>query len=142
MKKLLLILLFIGFLFGSMSAYAQNQNKKEQLEALKVATFTKTMNLTSQEATVFWPIYNEYDSEIEALRKTKLKLDNASATDAEIEKVVDGEIIYRQQELDIIKKYHSKFKKILPIKKVALMYKAQKDYQKALIELLQQSKEK
>ncbi len=139
MKTLIHKLLLIAFLLAGMMVQAQpNQNKKEQLEALKVATFTKTLNLTSQEAATFWPIYNEYDSELDALRKKhkedKGKLDNAAnLSDAEIEKLVDGEIIFRQQELDIIKKYHAQFKKILPMKKVALIYKAQDEYKKALL---------
>jgi ABC-type uncharacterized transport system substrate-binding protein len=54
------------------------------------------------------------------------------------EKLVDGEIIFRQQELDIIKKYHAQFKKILPIKKVALLYKAQEDYKKELLKQIQE----
>ena len=132
-------------LFLSLQGFAQGgTSKKEALEALKVAFITQRLNLTPEEAQVFWPIYNQFETETETLRKKRREekvaaMDDVSKlSDKEIEKLVDGEIIFRQQELDIIKKYHAQFKKILPIKKVALLYKAQEDYKKELLKQIQE----
>lgn len=141
--RFLSLLLFALFL--SLQGFAQgNASKKEALEAMKVAFITQKLGLTPEEAQVFWPIYNQYETELDALRK-KRKDEKVSAmddvskvNDKELEKVVDGEIIFRQQELDIIKKYHAQFKKILPIKKVAMLYKAQEDYKKELLKQIQE----
>ena len=54
-------------------------------------------------------------------------------TDKELEQLVDNEIIFRQQELDITKKYHPQFKQILKPRKLALFYKAQEEFKKELL---------
>lgn len=139
--SLLLVLLII-----SNTAFAQGGSKKEALEAIKVGIITKKLDLTPDEAKVFWPIYNLYEDELGALRKKRKEEKNTdditTLNDKEVEKVVDGEILFRQQELDIIKKYHAQFKKILPIKKVALLYKAQDEYKKELLKQIQEKGKK
>lgn len=142
--KLFLSSLFFVALLVSQT-YAQSKiSTRESLESMKVAFITQKLNLTPDEAKLFWPVYNQYETELEALRKNRkaeknLVIDDVSnMTDADVEKAADGEIIFRQQELDIIKKYHIQFKKVLPIKKVALLYKAQDGYKKELLKKIQE----
>ena len=59
-------------------------------------------------------------------------------SDAELEKAVDGEIIFRNSELEILKKYHPQFKKVLPIRKVARLYKAEEDFKRRLVEMIRE----
>ena len=61
--------------------------------------------------------------------------------DKEVEKLIDGEMIFRQQELDVMKKYHGQFKEVLPMKKVALLYKAEEDFKKELLERIKERRE-
>ncbi len=58
-------------------------------------------------------------------------LDNAS--DKDIENTVDGEIAHMQRMLDIKKKYHARFKEVLPIKKVAKLYHAEDQFKRRLL---------
>ena len=145
MKKIVFSGFYFVLTFIGLTAVAQNRVNRESIESMKVAFITNRLNLSPQEAQVFWPVFNRFENELEGLRKKRrnersVLMENfQGATDAEIERLVDGEIIFRQQELDILKKYHSEFKKILPIKKVALLYKAEEDYKK---ELLQQIKDR
>jgi len=135
---------FFYILFFSMLGFAQdNISKKEALEAMKVSFITQKLNLTPEEARIFWPVYNQYETELDVLRKKrkdeKVSMDDVTKiNERELEKLVDGEVVFRQQELDVIKKYHVQFKKILPIKKVALLYKAQEDYKKELLKQIQE----
>jgi hypothetical protein len=143
MKNYLILTLFASSISFRIHAQGGGQNK-ERIESLKIAFITRKVGLTAEEARLFWPIFNAFEAEQESLRKKHNKekmaiLDELSdASDAEIEKLVDGEIIFRQQELDIFKKYHPQFKKILPIKKVALLYRAQEEFQKELLKKLQE----
>lgn len=138
----------VVLMLGAFGAAAQGGAKKEQLEAMKVAFITNRLNLTPDEAQVFWPIYNLYETELEALRakrkedRRNMKDDFATATDKEIENYVDGEIAYKQEELDINKKYNTQFKKVLPMKKVAMLYKAQDDYKRELLKQIQEKGKK
>ena len=138
----------LTFLFFTTAIIAQERRPaKERVDAMKIGFLTERLNLTSEEAKIFWPVYNMYSDELEKLRKsrreniinTKENLDELS--DAELEKNVDNEIIFRQNELEIIKKYHPQFKKILPIKKVAKLYKSEDDFKRRLLEMIQGRKE-
>lgn len=138
----------LTFLFFTTVIIAQERRPaKERVDAMKIGFLTERLNLTSEEAKTFWPVYNMYSDELEKLRKgrreniinAKENLDNLS--DAELEKNVDNEIIFRQNELEIIKKYHPQFKKILPISKVAKLYKSEDDFKRRLLEMIQGRKE-
>ncbi len=99
--------------------------KRENIEAQRVAFITQELNLTPEEAQKFWPVYNQYTEKLQESRKkrrqemkeSKENIDELS--DKEVEKLVDEEISERQKELDLQKEYHAKFKAVLPIKKVA-----------------------
>lgn len=120
---------------------------KERMEAMKVGFLTDKLNLTSEEAKAFWPVYNQYSDELEQLRKNRRDkmIDNRrninEMSDSEIEKAVDGEIIFRQSELEVLKKYHPQFKKILPIKKVGQLYRAEDDFKRKLLEMIKERRE-
>jgi hypothetical protein len=136
-------------LFVSMSLLAQAQEPvREKVESMKVGFLTERLNLTSEEAKVFWPVYNKYGDELESLRKSRREnLMNAKKNfdemnDRDIEKAVDNEIAFRQNELDLLKKYHPQFKSVLPIKKVAKLYRAEEDFKRKLLDMIQEKRER
>lgn len=119
---------------------------KDKIEALKIGFLTDRLSLTPEEARQFWPVYNKYQDELEALRKSRrdnILNDNTSLetmSDADLEKMVDNELAFHQSELDILKKYHPQFKKILPIRKVAMLYRAEEDFKRHLLELIREKR--
>lgn len=160
MKKSLLILsLLIG---TSVAALAQPENpppphpgkkgqpgrphqpRKEKVEAMKIGFITNHLNLTPEEAQKFWPVYNEYSAKHEDLRKSrKSEFRDAannleSLSDKEVEALVDNEIIFRQKEIDLQKEYHKQFKAILPIRKVAKLYRAEEMFKRELVKRIQE----
>ena len=122
-------------------------DRKEQIESMKIAFLTKKLDLTPDEAKRFWPVFNQFTDEIQGLRKDrKDKIRDArddfdKLSDKDVEKLVDDEIIFRQQELDVIKKYHAQFKSVLPIKKVARLYRAQEEFKRELLERIKDRRE-
>lgn len=119
-------------------------SKRENIESMKIAYLTKKLNLTSEEAQKFWPVFNQFTNELDAVKSNRRKTirnakeDFDQLSDKEVEKVVDGDLVFRQQELDIVKKYHNQFKQVLPIKKVAMLYRAEDDFKKELIEKIKE----
>ena len=117
-------------------------DKKEKLDAMRVGFLTQRLDLSSEEAKVFWPVYNKYSDELQALRKNRRKAlmdareEFANMPDKDVEKLVDNEIAFRQNELDIMKKYHAQFKQVLPIKKVAILYKTEEEFKHELLQKL------
>ena len=61
------------------------------------------------------------------------KDDFSQLSDADIETLVDEQINFRQKEIDVLKSYHPQFKKVLPVKKVALLYRAEDEFKRHLI---------
>jgi hypothetical protein len=120
---------------------------KEKVEAMKVGFITERLNLSAEEAQSFWPVYNKYHDELEALRKNRrenimnAKQNFDEMSDAELEKTVDSELGFRQSELDVQKKYHPQFKKVLPIKKVAKLYRAEEDFKRHLLDMIKEKRE-
>jgi len=119
---------------------------REQVETMKIGFLTQRLNLSSEEAKVFWPVYTKYQDELEVLRKSRREnLGNPKHFDElsekEVEKAVDSELGFRQSELDLLKKYHGQFKQVLPIKKVAMLYRAEEDFKRELLDRLKENRQ-
>lgn len=139
MKKYIYLVAIIATI--SLNAMAQ---KGERLEAMKIGFITERLNLSSDEAKVFWPVYNKFTDDLKKLRQsTKGKIseemaDMPAMTDAEAEKVLNDMVNFKINEAELIKKYAAEFKKILPVKKVVLLFKAENDFKRELLKKLAQ----
>ena len=65
-------------------------------------------------------------------------VESTTMTDAEAEKVLNDMVNFKIQEADLLKKYASEFKKVLPVKKVVLLFKAENDFKRELLKKLSQ----
>ena len=74
MKKYILIPLFalvVSTLFAQHGPRPEAfREKKDKMNAMKAAYVTEELNLSTEEAQRFWPIYNEMNDKIEDLRMT------------------------------------------------------------------------
>ena len=131
MKKLLMILMFVLGAAGFAMAQDEGDGKNDggKIEALKIAYLTKKLNLSTEEAQKFWPIYNTYIKEV---RQTRI--------DARLNK--KNEIETEEKLLNIRKKYNGEFAKALSSDKVNSFFRAEKEFgaylQKELMERRQQ----
>lgn len=148
MKKLMILL---ALMLGT-RGFAQNAPpplppppppdgpKKEKVEAMRIAFLTQKLDLSPEEAQKFWPVYNEFKKKRDELHKKRreemksAKENIDSLSDKQVEALVDGEILFRQKNLDLEKEYHGKFKSVLPIKKVARLYRAEEQFTHRLLE--------
>lgn len=155
MKALTLKTLFlISFICFSGSIYSQQmggppgrkgelkQEKKENIEAMKIAFLTNKLDLTPEEAQKFWPVYNQYQEKLHELRK-KRRMDEKESkrnfdelTDKELEQGIENDLAARQKELDLQKEYNTKFKAVLPIRKVSKLYAAEEQFKMVLLDRL------
>ena len=139
MKKYIYLLVIVATI--SLNAMAQ---KGGRLEAMKIGFITERLNLSSDEAKVFWPVYNKFTDDMKKLRQSsKGKIseemaDMPAMTDSEAEKVLNDMVNFKIQEADLLKKYAAEFKKVLPVKKVVLLFKAENDFKRELLKKLSQ----
>lgn len=141
-KKTSLIIILFFYISTVVFSQVGNRRKevREKIESQKIAFITKELNLTTVEAQQFWPIYNEYSDKNEELLKSmgKKNIENRAVdideiTDKEALDIADEQIVLAQKLLDLRKKYHLEFKKVLPPKKLLKLYMAEKEFKKVLL---------
>ena len=147
-----LVFLMIPVTFGQSKEEKKQHTQKtkkrpsrEKVKAMKIGYITDKLSLTAEEAQKFWPVYNEFEDKMDDIRKKrkeayKKSKESGELTDVEIEKRVDSHIFMEQKELDIKKEYHAKFKTVLPIKKVAKLYKANENFKRDLLKKIRDHK--
>ena len=147
MKTKYLFLVIITLI--STNIFSQNckdyKKNREKYEAEKVAYITKQLNLSVKESQEFWPLYNEYQNKKDdifiSLRKIHKNIvkdfDNISDQDAE--KALNQISDLKVQQAELSKEYEKKFLKVLPPKKVLLLYKAERDFKKTLLKELKKA---
>jgi hypothetical protein len=145
MKKLVFILLIMLTMPGLKTA-AQNTNL-EKLNNYKIGFFTKKLNLTSQEAEKFWPVYNDYQSQRNQIQIEKLKLNRnfnlneSTLSDKQLEEMGDKYVDCLVQESNLAVVFHKKLKEVLPPAKVIMYYQAENQYKIQLLNELQTAKQ-
>lgn len=110
---------------------------REKIKAYQVAFFTQKLDLTADEAKGFWPLYDAYKEDLTVLRKEQRsiikKTNNDDLTDKELEVIISKRFEIEQQKLDLEKAYYLKFKKVLPIQKVAKLPQVEKAFRENLL---------
>ena len=124
------------------NAQAQPQHKnngwQERIQSEKIAFLTAELNLSPEEAQVFWPVYNKIAAEKKELNKavkTSYKalleaLNSDTATDKEIDKLLDDYLAAKQANKEAGKGDVKEFRKVLPSKKVAKLYVAEEKFRR------------
>ncbi len=145
-SKLLSSLLFIGVIAFSSTAQPpkENASKREKVEQLKIAYITKELNLTSEEAKAFWPLYNAMTTEISTERKKRRKL--AQQLKANLETLSEEEIKTKTQEMLDSEIAESKLKKehlekiagVVGYKKAVTLLALEQQFKKELLKRLNQ----
>lgn len=138
------ITLFILMLSLSVAAQGKDE-KRERIKALKTAFITTELDLTSEEAAKFWPVYNSFDEKQFEIRHQKMR--TLGKKIEAVETLSDKEalaILNQMEDLDEEsfqnkKKLISSLKSIISPRKIIKLKKAEDDFQRML---LKQFKEK
>ncbi len=137
--KTILVLLIISNLPNLAFGQHEKHNiDKEKIKAMKVSFITQKLDLSSEEAQKFWPVYNEFEKKNEALFMERKKIRKISKseielTDKQIETNINNEFNIKQKELNLEKEYFTKFKAVIPIKKIEQLYLAQDQFKRELL---------
>src|SRR5262245_58679841 len=128
-----LAMLFAVALYAS-PAFAQEKTADtnmqilmEKVKADKKLVVAANMDLTEAEAKQFWPIYEEYQRDLQALNdrigKAVLAYADAynkkSLMDAQATQLTNEAIVIDQDEITLRKTYAAKLGRVVPAKKVA-----------------------
>jgi len=124
-----LVMMLFGFapLRAAQDKPADNmQILRDKIKADKKLLVSSNMELTESEAKGFWPIYDEYQKELQKINQRMAKVlesyadDNRSKslTDDKAKKLIDEAVSVEQAEANIKSTFAPKLSKVLPVKKV------------------------
>lgn len=122
--------------------FIANAQQGERVEAMKVAFITKKLNLTPTEAQSFWPIYNAHQDQMKKIRMDRVmeRMESQGSwdqlSDKEIEETMANFIALKEREVQLQRKYYEDLKKVLPIRKVGLLFKAEEEFRRAILEAI------
>ena len=137
-------LMAAAVLFAQPQGHKQNdeQRKKEfeRIQSEKIAFITQELDLTPEEAQVFWPVYNQCWKEARAAHKTMMDAfgefrgkKGDALSEKELEAKLDAYIQANKASNQVLSDWYPKFKQVLPIRKVARLYQAEEAFQMRMI---------
>jgi len=143
-NSLALLLLLCAFTLSSFAQAPNRADKRKQIQAQKVAFITQQLALTPEEAQKFWPVYNQCEEKQKEFRKPRDRNHGKSdgerqkpnideMSDKEVEALINLEFEKKERGLALHKECIGKFKEVLPIKKVAKLHIAEKEFRKTLL---------
>lgn len=136
MKKLILVTLTMILFAGWSHAQQDRKGFEKRLNAMRVAFITQELDLSSDEAKVFWPIYDAYTAERKTLRKEKRATQGQtprSITADEAEEMIEGSFENDAKEIELRKKYYGQLKSVIPVEKVAKLAQAERTFRQKIL---------
>ena len=134
------MLIAMTLLGASQVTLAQGGSGMQRINNAKIGIITNRLNLTQEQATQFWPIYNEYDlKQIEirrSIRRTANEINTLTATDTQILEALRKQVDLKQKEVDLEREYMSKFLRVLNARQLAELYKAELQFTQMLLKQL------
>jgi hypothetical protein len=120
LKKLFLILV----LFTSAGILAQDVDSyiellKSDIKTDKKVLITETMEFTQQQSEKFWPIYNEFEHELDKLSSKRIAnikdfaANYDSLTDKKADELIKNSFSFLEDRMSLNKKYYKKFAEAL-----------------------------
>ena len=100
---------------------------RDKIKADKKLVVATNMDLTESEAKGFWPIYDEYQKDLQRINRRIVALLESyaadfrgkSLTDEKAKKLIEEAVAIEQAEAGLKSTYAPKLTKVLPVKKVA-----------------------
>ena len=118
---------------------------REKIEAARIGVITNKLGLTPEQAERFWPVYREFSEKRMELRKEfraeqeKVKPDQA--TPEQKQRLIELGLNLKQRELDLEKTYSGKLLNVISADQMLNLRSAERDFQRMLINQLQQRRE-
>lgn len=137
----------IVILLFSITSFAQGGEKtKERIKAQKIAFITEKLDLTSEEAQKFWPVYNDIETKKEKLRKkSTLKRRQKrpeDLTEQEAKVLLNEMLNIEDQKHKLNRELVSKLSNVISSKKIMRLMRAEREFDRRLLQRLREMKEK
>ena len=142
------LVLFIIAIISLNVSHSQNDKMRERIKAQKIAFITAQLQLTTEEAQAFWPVFNTYEANTESIKNTQLRPIRKAMRTSEslteekalelLDNMIAAETEMHQLRLDLI----SDLKGVLPPQKILKLKAADDEFNKKLFERLKEMRQR
>lgn len=135
------------FLFSTLTIPTLSQERKDptpemqqRMKVEKISFIANQLELTPQEAQLFWPIYNESEQKRYKLEKekqtieVKAKANNDSISQKEYQLLCLRYVALAEEEASIINEYNKQLLKVLPANKVLRLYFSERKFRTHMLQ--------
>ncbi len=135
------LVLMLVFVLGASAQGQRGARQPDQrmnaIDSRRIAYMTSQMSLSSSEATEFWPIYNEYNAEIEELsdtfRQRREELpEPRHMTEEEAGLYVEYEIERFEESARLRREYTQKMLEVVSARQVAILFDAEREFNRII----------
>jgi hypothetical protein len=142
LKKLFLLVVICT----TTAFYGQRKHNHEKIKSLKIAFITEKLDLSSNEAETFWPIYNDYQEKREALRQKERTQIRAKIKEAdqlsekEAKDLLLKYISFEDEEESLDKAFMISVSQVISAKKTLLLLRSEQEFKRQLIKQYRQKR--
>ncbi len=117
-----------------------SKESRERIEAQRVAFITQKLELSPDEASKFWPIYNMYKGELTEMRGDFKRPDVASLSEKDARTLIEKQIKQEQHRLDLKSRMLSELSAVVSPKKVLQLQFVENMFNRELLQKLQEKR--
>ncbi len=135
MKKLTLILLATALSVAAFAQEAPGKAQRDRLQAEKIAYITRELDLSPEEAQVFWPVYNQFqkeqresDRQVRNAQKALKEAVESGKGDTETKPLLDSWVAAKKAQKNSLVEHRAEFVKIIGEAKTAKLYMAEENF--------------
>lgn len=125
---------------GLLNAQEPSKEEMEKIQSLRIAFLSQQMELSPEQAQLFWPIFNEYDDEIRKIGRSHRGIMRALEDEELNEKETTEQIIksfeLEEAELKIKRSYFERFNEVLPAQQLAKLFASEQAFRRKMLKEL------
>ncbi len=110
-----------------------SKEAREKIESQRIAFITQKLNLSPEEATKFWPVYNQYKDALKDMRDELERPDLMTITDDEAKAIIDKHLQQEQKRLDLKRKLFADLQKVISDRKIIMLQMAEREFNRELL---------
>ena len=147
MRIVTILITVLSFAFStSLKAQDDYPRGKEKIRAAKVGLITSRLDLSEEQAKIFWVVYDEFDKKRSEIRKNIRQMTaesrNITTSDDKILSDLKEVLSLKQKEVDLEKEYLSKFLKTINVRQLSELFKTEQLFNQMLVKKLNRAEGK
>ena len=147
MRIVTILITVLSFAFSTtLKAQDDYPRGKEKIRAAKVGLITNRLNLSEEQAKIFWVVYDEFDKKRSEIRKNIRQMTaesrNITTSDDKILADLKEVLSLKQKEVDLEKEYLSKFLKTINVRQLSELFKTEQLFNQMLVKKLNRAEGK